>query len=290
MMKRAPEPLGADSVMWDVAGELRAFLVIPSTLLLQVMHPAVGAAVSAHSVFRTDQWGRASRTSDSMLRYIYGGELALAEARRLRELHKPFRGVDAEGRPYHALDGAAYAWVNATLVERYLTSCSLFGPDLSVRQQERLYADSVQLGHVLGVPGREMPATLTEFRGYFATMVGDRLERSDAALAVLSDLRNPPPPPVVPGALWSLPARALGRAAGFLTAGTLSPEVRDLLDLPWTPADQRRFDHFAAGVRTCVPWLPERLRYVPAVLRLRRRAARAGGPGTARVASGPGSE
>ncbi|MFB9928480.1 oxygenase MpaB family protein [Amycolatopsis halotolerans] len=285
-----PEPLGAGSVLWDVAGELRAFLVIPSTLLLQVMHPVVGAAVSAHSAFRTDQWGRASRTSDSMLRYIYGGELALAEARRLRELHKPFQGVDEHGRRYHALNGAAYAWVNATLAERYLTSCALFGPKLSVRQQERLYADSVQLGHVLGVPGREMPPTLSEFRYYFATMIRERLERSDAALAVLSDLRDPPPPPAVPPALWRWPGRVLGRAAGFLTVGTLPPEVRDLLELRWTPADQHRFDRFAAGVRTWAPWLPERLRYVPAVRRTLRRAAREGDSRTARVADESGSE
>ncbi|WP_167754059.1 oxygenase MpaB family protein [Amycolatopsis nivea] len=285
-----PEPLGAGSVMWDVAGELRAFLVIPSTLLLQVMHPVVGAAVSAHSAFRTDQWGRASRTSDSMLRYIYGGELAFAEARRLRELHKPFHGVDEHGRRYHALNGAAYAWVNATLAERYLTSCALFGPELSVRQQERLYADSVQLGHVLGVPGREMPPTLNEFREYFATMISGCLERSAAALAVLSDLRDPPPPPAVPPALWRRPGRILGRAAGFVTAGTLPPEVRDVLKLRWTPADQRRFERFAAGVRTCAPWLPERLRYVPAVRKIRTRAARAGEPRTARAADESGAE
>jgi uncharacterized protein (DUF2236 family) len=291
MAKREPEPLGADSVMWDVAGELRAFLVIPSTLVLQVMHPVVAAAVGAHSVFRTDQWGRASRTSDSMLRYIYGGEFALAEARRLRELHKQFRGVDAAGRPYHALNGAAYAWVNATLVERYLTACSLFGPELTMRQQERLYADSVQLGHVLGVPDREMPPTLTDFRVYFASVVSERLERSDTALAVLEDLRRPPAPPVLAGAaraLWWLPGRVLGGTAHFLTAGTLSPEVRELLGLRWTAVNQRRFDRFAACVRTCVPLLPERLRYVPAVLRLRRRAARKGGIRATRVANGLG--
>lgn len=110
-------PLRAGCLIWDIAGEYRSSLVIPSTLLLQVMYPMVGAAVWDHSVFRSDPWG-VHRTSNSMLRYIYGGELALDEGRRLRELHRPFHGVDGQGRAYHALNGEAYAWVNGTLFER----------------------------------------------------------------------------------------------------------------------------------------------------------------------------
>src|SRR5436190_8548306 len=96
-----PVPLGPGSLMWDIAGEYRALLIVPSALLLQVAHPMVGAAVSRHSALGSDSWGRAMRTGSSMLRYIYGGPLALAEGERLRALHRPFRGVDEHGRTYH---------------------------------------------------------------------------------------------------------------------------------------------------------------------------------------------
>ena len=40
-----PEPLGAGSLMWDIAGEYWSLLIVPSALLLQVVHPMIGAAV-----------------------------------------------------------------------------------------------------------------------------------------------------------------------------------------------------------------------------------------------------
>ncbi|HEY4456349.1 MAG TPA: oxygenase MpaB family protein [Pseudonocardiaceae bacterium] len=275
----SPVPLGADSLMWDIAGELRAMFMIPSTLLLQVMHPMVGAAVQEHSVFRSDPWGRASRTSNAMLRYIYGGELAVEEGLRLRRMHRDFHGVDSAGRSYHALNGAAYAWVNATLFERYLTACALFGRGLSAQQQRRLYAESVQLGRLLRVPDREMPATLAEFHVYFANMLSTELECNDATRQLLADIRRPPAPPMLAtvSALWRVPSAPLGTAAHFITAGTLPPRARELLGLRWNAVDQRRFDRFVAGVRRTVPLLPRRLRYVPAVLRIKMRAAQTEG-------------
>jgi uncharacterized protein (DUF2236 family) len=265
-------PLGRGSLMWDIAGEYRASLVIRATLLMQVMHPMVGAAVGEHSAFRTDPWGRAHRTSNSMLRYIYGGPLALQEGRRLRELHRPIEGIDARGRRYHALNGAACAWVNCSLFERYVTVRRLFGEPLDRGQEAALYRDTWQLGRVLHVPEREMPPTVEDFWRYFDDMVTNQLERNATTDEVLESLRHPKPPPSLPGPLaptWRLPGFLLGRAAHFLTVGTLPAQVREILGLRWTGADQRRLDALAGGTRAAFPLLPERLRYVPAVARAR---------------------
>ncbi len=58
--------------------------------------------------------GRARRSLDSLQLWVYGGDRAVEEGRRLRRLHKDFRGTDTRDRPYHALNPAPYAWVHAT--------------------------------------------------------------------------------------------------------------------------------------------------------------------------------
>ncbi|HET7016730.1 MAG TPA: oxygenase MpaB family protein [Streptosporangiaceae bacterium] len=269
---RSPEPLGAGSLMWDIAGEYRTLLIVPSALLLQVAHPAVGAAVAQHSCVSDDAWGRAIRTGNSMLRYIYGGPLAVAEGQRLRALHRSFRGTDELGRPYHALNGAAYAWVNLTLFERYVTVRRLFGRPLTESQQSQLYAESRQLGSVLAVPEREMPATLQDFRRYFRDMVENGLENTAAAHAMLAELRKPQRPPALPDRLesvWPLLSKALGRVSYLLALGTVAPEVRELLGQRWTRVEQLELDALAASVRAGHLLLPERLRYMREVMKVR---------------------
>ncbi|AUY53111.1 oxygenase MpaB family protein [Streptomyces sp. CB01881] len=276
-----PEPLGAGSLMWDIAGEYRSLLIVPSALLLQVAHPMVGAAVGDHSAFRADAWGRALRTGNSMLKYIYGGPVALSEGRRLRELHRSYHGVDEQGRAYHALNGPAYAWVNGSLFERYVTARRLFGRPLDLAQQRQLYAESRQLGRVLLVPEREMPPTVEEFRRYFRDMVTHRLENTATARTLLTALRHPPRPPDLPARLapaWPALRETLGRLARLVTVGTLTPELRELLGLRWTGTDQRRMNALAAGVRAGHAILPERYQYMRDVARVRSGELRPGAP------------
>jgi len=258
--------------MWDIAGEYRTLLIVPSALLLQVTHPMVGAAVAQHSCFSTDIWGRGIHTGNSMLRYLYGGPLALAEGRRLRTLHRSFYGTDEQGRPYHALNGAAYAWVSLTLFERYVTARRLFGRPLTESQQRQLYAESRQLGRVLQVPEREMPPTLGDFRKYLRDMAANHLENTAAARALLGELRKPQRPPVMPdrlGLVWPLPREILGRVSWLLAVGTIPPRLRELLAQRWTRAEQLELDALAAAVRAGYLFLPERLRYMRDVARVR---------------------
>ena len=64
----------------------------------------------------------------------------------------------------------------------------------------------------------------------------------------------------------------MGRLHVFVTVGLLPPAARDRLGVPWMLRDERRLCRFGAVVRTLVPLLPERLRYLPTA-----RAARAAG-------------
>ncbi|MEV5559154.1 oxygenase MpaB family protein [Nonomuraea wenchangensis] len=270
------EPFGPGSMHWDTAGEYRNLLVAGSALVLQTMHPAVGAAVAEHSTYKSDPWGRLNRTLTSVQTWVYGGEDGLAEGRRLREIHRTISGVDERGRPYHALNAEAWAWVHLTLFERFVALNRHFGTPLTGAQQRRLYAESRQLGHILRVPERELPADLEDYWRYFDRMVAERLEPHPTALDVLSAMRGAPAPPGLPAPLrrlWTPVGAGAGEFSHFVTVGTLPPAVRDKLGLRWTVKDERRLRRVGQAVAALTPRLPERLRYMPIAYRARRAAA-----------------
>ncbi|WP_079040624.1 oxygenase MpaB family protein [Streptomyces prasinus] len=268
-----PVPFAPGSLLWDIAGDVRLLLSLPAALVLQVAHPAVGAGVDDHSVFRTDPWGRAERSLDSLQLWIYGGEQALEEGRRLRRLHKDISGTDTRGRPYHALTPAHYAWVHATAYPVFLRAARYLSHPLDER---RLYDELLRLGAVLGIKQRDMPRTPEEFWPYFDTMVREELERTPV-VAELLDPRRPIPPPAGAGTflrrIWPVLRPPLARLHVFVTTGLLPPAVREHLGLAWTARDERGLRLLGAVVRTVVPLLPERLRYLPRA-RAARRAAR----------------
>ncbi|WP_431994528.1 oxygenase MpaB family protein [Streptomyces griseoflavus] len=272
-----PVPFAPGAILWDIAGDVRLLLSLPTALVLQVAHPAVGAGVDEHSVFRTDPWGRAARSLDSLQLWVYGGEQALEEGRRLRRLHRTISGTDTRGRAYHALTPAYYAWVHATAYPVFLRAAQYFSRPFDETGERRLYGELLDLGRILGIKRRDMPATPEEFWPYFDTMIRDELERT-AVVGELLDPRRPVPPPAGAGPLlrrgWPVIRPPLGRLHVFVTTGLLPPAARDRLGLTWTARDERRLRRFGAVVRTVVPMLPERLRYLPRA-RAARRAARA---------------
>ncbi|WP_113705560.1 oxygenase MpaB family protein [Nonomuraea lactucae] len=271
------EPFGPGSMHWESAGEYRNLLVAGSALVLQTMHPAVGAAVARHSGFRQDPWGRLNRTLESVQRWVYGGAAGPAEGVRLRELHRPISGVDERGRPYHALNGEAWAWVHLTLFERYIVLNRCFGVPYTEEQERRLYAETRRLGAILRVPAREVPGDVEAFRRYFEAMVAGRLEAHPTAFEVLSVLRMSPAPPGLPGPLrrvWGPVGAGSGGLTFFVTVGTLPPAVREKLGLAWTARDERRLGHLGRAVAALTPRLPERLRYMPIAYHARKAARR----------------
>ena len=273
----APPPPGG--LLWDVVGDVRTVLSLPAALTLQVAHPAVGAGVDDHSVFRTDPWGRGERSLRSLCCWVYGGADAVAEGRRLRRIHRNIRGTDAHGRPYHALDPAVYAWVHATGFPIALrTRAYLARRPFTPTEQRRLYAEWRQVGRVLGIAEQNLPPTVEEFWPTYHRMVQHELERTKVADELLTPGGPVPPPDRGPRALqavlrllWPVLAPPLGRLRCFLTAGLLPPDAREVLGVPWSARQERRLRHFGRVVAVVVPLLPERLRYLPPARRARAR-------------------
>ncbi|WP_327351963.1 oxygenase MpaB family protein [Streptomyces sp. NBC_01304] len=275
-----PPPPPPGGILWTVAGDVRMLLTLPPALTMQVAHPAVGAGVDEHSVFRTDPWGRGERSLRSVQLWVYGGERAAEEGRRLRALHKTIQGTDTRGRRYHALMPDYYAWVHATgfPVFRH-TAKYLQRRPYTEAQERQLYAEWLQVGRILGIHDRDMPQTIEEFWPYYRKVLETEIEAT-AVVRELVAVDRPVPAPdrgpwllrVALRAAWPLVFPPLARFRRFITIGLMPPDAREAIGLPWTEAQERRLRRFGRVVRTVVPLLPERLRYLPLAREARAKA------------------
>ena len=266
--------VGPESITWQFSSDIRLFLAPLCALLLQVAHPTVGAGVRDYSDFDRRPWERLMRTLDYLVLLQYGGAEAIVVGRRLRELHKRFRGVTSDGRPYCALEREAYAWVHATLLETYVRAHEHFGRPMSAPQLERFYGEYVGLGRLAGVHRDDLPGTWPEFRSYVRRTEAQVLSHNETVDRVLAAARRPARPeiPSLPQIVWSGVRLPLARLTYLGGVGLLSPDLRARLGIPWSRRDASEFRALAACSRALTPVLPSWLRVVgPAQLRWRRR-------------------
>jgi len=274
------KPIGPGSRLWDETGLVTFSLTAGAAFALQVMHPAVGAVVGEHSVFRTDAIGRARRSIASVMTWVYGGEEALAEGDRLRALHAPLKST-VDGVTYKALAAGPWAWIILTAPYAYVVGARYFSRrPLTRAEEEEFYAEIVQLARNLHVAEKEIPPTYDAYLKYFADMIAETLVPHRTVHEYLDATRRVPPPPALPPVLrplWRLAMAAPGRVQHFVTVGTLPPAARDKLGLSWTARDERALRALGFAIGRVVPLLPERLRYFPIAYEARRaeRAQRA---------------
>jgi uncharacterized protein (DUF2236 family) len=264
--------VGEDSVTWRFVSDVRLQLVMLYPLLLQVAHPTVGAGVRDFSDFEQRPWDRLLRTIDYVSLLVYGGDRAPAAGRRLRELHKNFRGVRADGERYSALEPRAYAWVHATLIATYVDGHRHFGRPMRPDQVERFYREYRGLGRLIGVREGDLPRDWAGFREYFDSVVANELARSDSTDRVVRAVRvRIPAPPGVPGAVWLAARIPTARAIWVGSIGLMAPALRRRLGIRWTPLDRLAFRGLGLMTRSSEPVLPERFKVTgPAHLRWRR--------------------
>lgn len=275
------KPIEPGTRLWKDTGLITFSLTTGAAFALQVMHPSVGAVVGEHSVFRTDALGRAERSIASVLTWVYGGPEALVEADRLRTLHAPLRTTDPEGVTHKALASGPWAWIILTAPYAYTTAARYFSlRPLTRTDEEAFYAEIQQLMRNLHVAEKEIPPTYTAYQARFNDILTNTLIAHPTAYEFLAATRRIPPPPTLPPwlrPLWRLATAIPGRIQHFVTIGTLPPRAREILDLPWSPRDERRLRTFGRLVALAMTALPERLRYFPIAYRARRadRAQRA---------------
>lgn len=269
---------GPESISWQYGSDPRLYLVMLYPLLLQVAHPVVAAGVRDFSDFEGRPWDRLLGTLDYVTMLIYGGRDAVPMGRRLRAMHKRFRGVREDGSPYYALEPDAYAWVHATLILSYVDGHARFARPMNPGQRERFLQEYLGLGRLIGVREGELPGDWTGFRRYADAMIDEQLGPTESVSTVLRAVRDPKRPPLpIPGSLWRgirVPAR---RALWLGSVGLLPDRLRERLGIPWSAADAHQFRLLGAATRACTPLMPRALRTIgPAQLRMRREAMERG--------------
>ena len=277
---------GPDSVAWRCTSDVRLYAAMLYPLLLQVAHPTVGAGVSDYSDFERRPWDRLLRTIDYVSVLVYGGRAAVPAGRRLREIHKEFKGVRDDGERYHALEPEAYAWVHATLIDTYVTGHAAFGRPMRRPEIEQFYGEYRGLGRLIGVRERDLPPTWAAFREYFERMVSEELVRTRAVDSVLGAIRHAPAPPLpIPDVLWRALRLPAGQVLWLGGVGLMPAPLRTRLEIRWTQIDEAQFRTLGGLSRALTPILPANLLITgPAQLRWRRQAIATGPLGAARAA------
>jgi uncharacterized protein (DUF2236 family) len=266
--------VGPDSVVWRYASDSRLYLSSLYALLLQVAHPTVGAGVHDYSDFEHRPWDRLMRTLDYVNLLVYGGREAAPAGRRLRELHKEFKGIRADGERYHALEPGAYAWVHATLISAYVHGHAHFGRPMSRSDTERFYREYRGLGRLIGVRERDLPDDWAGFERYFARVCATELVHTDSVDRVLRSTGRAAPPPMplpIPRTVWRTARIPISRALWLGGVGLIEPGLRRRLGIRFTALDEAAFRTLGVLSRATEPVLPEKLKVMgPAHLRWRR--------------------
>jgi uncharacterized protein (DUF2236 family) len=237
----------------------------------------VAQAISHHSRTRDDPYGRFQRTFRQVFPMVWGSrDEALAAARAVHRMHLTIHGRFDEdvgphrrGDAYDATDRGALLWVHATLWETSIAMHeTLVGP-LTPEIKERYYRETTRFAALFGLDRDELPEDWNAFLDYNRRM----WESTDLAVGAVGReiagyLFTPSDPVFEPPASW----------LRTLTAGLLPPSVRERFGLAFDVRERRSFERSLRALRSWLPRLPPRLRYVPPYFEAQRRIA--GGTGS----------
>ena len=281
-----PGWLGPESLSWRHSGDWRTLLLGPWVGLVQLSLPALGAGVVQHSAFYTEPWDRFFRSVPQIVGVVYDGPGSAAEGHRIRDLHTTIKGVDNDGRRYHALDPEVFFWAHATISEVVVKMIDIFDHPISSAEKDQLFTESVRTWRNYGMSDRPVPANRAALDEYFQHVYADVLEKTPAVTEFvrLASEPNSMTQPWLPQPVWQMIAPIVMKPMWLFGVGLLAPETRETLGLRWTNADERRLRQVAAIIRTTWPLLPRTARYMP---RAKVAFRRAGWPRPRRMRSTP---
>ena len=264
MVKTTPRslPLGRESVTYRLAME--PFNVVvggPRALLLQVMHPAVGAGVAQHSDYERDPWSRLLRTLTTMTHLAMGApEVSQQMSRVLRRSHAAINGTQEDGMPYRALDPENMLWVWATLLDTIMSVADTFVRPLSGEERSQLYAEWVLIAEACGVPSDACPPDVEAFRAYVRGVMQHDLVATTTAKNIATTLRRPPLPPPLRQAASALISATL--------PGQLPERLRRELGIHWDLPAAGRYAAMTGASRLACRVTPGPLRRLPGAIAL----------------------
>jgi uncharacterized protein (DUF2236 family) len=238
-------------------------------LLMQAAHPLAVSGLLAHSTAVEDPYERLARTAEVM-GTIGFGERADADrvTRTVRAMHRRVTGKLREpvgrypaGTTYRADDPELLMWVLFTLVDSGLVVYRTYVGSLSREEEAAYWEDYRLVGRLFGLRVGDMPRTLADLDDYRRSMLeGDHLYVTDWARERARAIVLDPPVP------WM--AQPLRETVNFITIALLPDRIRSEYGFaPVPPAFLRKALVRAGGEyvkRAVVPFLPDRVRLVPA--------------------------
>ena len=260
---------GDDSMLRRIHGERAVALSGPRALLMQAAHPLAVSGLLAHTTAMDEPYDRLARTAQVMSTIGFGSRAdADAVTKRVRAMHRRVSGrLGAPvgrypaGTPYRADDPELLLWVLFTLVDSGVVVYRKYVGSMSAAQEAAYWEDYKVVGELFGLSRADMPGTLEDLHAYRREMLeGDTLHVTDWAREHGRKIVLEPPVPLM--------ARPLLETVNFITIALLPDPIRDEYGFAPLPPAVVRKAVVAGGAeyvkRVVVPFLPERLRLVPA--------------------------
>lgn len=228
----APGPrwFGPEDPIWRVHADASMFVGGIRALLLQSLHPRAMAAVSQHSGFRGDLWGRLQRTSTFLATTTYG---TIPAAERMitaiNRIHSRIEGHTADGLPYRADEPELLAWVHIAEIESFLSTHDQFGAaPLTPAERDRYVEQAAGTARRLGV--LDPPTTVAEMESVLEDYRPSLRMTPEAREARDLLLKHPPLSPFEQVGYRSMTAGAIA---------SLPTWARPMLELPTLPITDR---------------------------------------------------
>jgi uncharacterized protein (DUF2236 family) len=260
-----PIPLGPDSLTWKYFGDWRGLLQGPWAGSMQNMHPQLGAAVEEHSTFFRERWPRLLRSLYPIGGVVFDTDRAPKTGAEVRDYHVDIKGVDAQGRRYHALNPDVFYWAHSTFFVGTLIVAERLCGGITEAEKRQLFDEHVQWYRMYGMSMRAVPKTWEEFEEYWDHMCRNVLENNYAARAVLdlTDLPKPPWARKMPDWVWRQQRKLVAPFFVWFTVGLYDPAIRDLMGYTWSARDEWVHRRLGGLVNVVFSLLPKRSRMHP---------------------------
>lgn len=258
-----------DSMLRRVHRERAIALSGPRALLMQAAHPLAVTGLLAHSSAMDEPYDRLARTAAVMSTIGWGTcEDADRVTAHVRSMHKRVNGTIKEpvgrfpaGTPYRADQPDLLLWVLFTLVDSGVVVYRKYVGAMSQEEEAGYWDDYKVVGELFGLTRADMPDTIADLDDYRREMLeGDTLLVTDWARQRAREIVLEPPVPWI--------AQPLLQTANFITIALLPDRIRREYGFAPLPPAAMRKALVAGGAeyvkRAVIPFLPERLRLVPA--------------------------
>ncbi|MDX2355816.1 oxygenase MpaB family protein [Dietzia sp. PP-33] len=151
----------------------RQFLfMLPRAVSLQLMHPAISAAILEHSPSPGFVWLHKKRSVPPTIAMAFDPHPESWIPGRIVVTHDTIRGTDADGNRYHSLDPEVFHFQHATYVDSLFETITRFRGPLEFGERRALYARCCSWYRAYGISETPLPATVEEFDEYFRDRTG----------------------------------------------------------------------------------------------------------------------